>query len=291
MAATAALILRDIDHGSQEWGELTEVPLMSAMFLAMMWHATRRQQALAITEELAEERARLLDRQESFLRDVSHELRTPVTIARGHLELLERCRLLARGRGRAGRAGPGREDRRAAAAARPQRAAGLPRRAEPIDVERFLEDVFLRWSETVPRVWRLGDVPAGSIVADVDAIRIALDALIENAVQQTQEGDPVSLSPRAAGSMLVVEVADGGPGVPHELLAHIFDRFARADAARNRSRGGVGLGLSIVAAIAARHGGTCAVQNLDPGACFTLRLPGFEAAPQRFPAGPYAARA
>ena len=63
---------------------------MSAMFLAMVWHAQRRQAALAEVQGVAEMRASLLERQERFLHDASHELRTPVTIARGHLELLRR---------------------------------------------------------------------------------------------------------------------------------------------------------------------------------------------------------
>jgi len=87
-AGTGLLILDDVHTGAQVSGELTEVPLMSAMFLAMVWHARRRQQAIRVAEAVAENRARLLEGQEEFLHDVSHELRTPVTIARGHLELL-----------------------------------------------------------------------------------------------------------------------------------------------------------------------------------------------------------
>src|SRR5512146_1423641 len=78
---TGASILADAFEGTQLWGELFEVPLMSAMFLAMVWHARRRQAAMRAQESL-------LARQERFLHDASHELRTPVTIARGHLELL-----------------------------------------------------------------------------------------------------------------------------------------------------------------------------------------------------------
>src|SRR5438105_7231749 len=88
--ATGASILADAFAGVQLWGELFEVPLMSAMFLAMVWHARRRQSAMRQVEALADMRASLLERQERFLHDASHELRTPVTIARGHLELLSR---------------------------------------------------------------------------------------------------------------------------------------------------------------------------------------------------------
>src|SRR5438874_8302871 len=88
MSTTGLLILSDAFSGEQLWGELFEVPLMSAMFLAMVWHARRRQEALKAVERQADERASLLERQERFLHDVSHELRTPVTIAQGHLDVL-----------------------------------------------------------------------------------------------------------------------------------------------------------------------------------------------------------
>jgi hypothetical protein len=70
--STGVLIARDAFDGVQGWPELTEVPLMSAMFLAMVWHAQRRQQALWEVEELAESRRSLLERQERFLHDASH---------------------------------------------------------------------------------------------------------------------------------------------------------------------------------------------------------------------------
>ena len=64
VAATGTLIVWDIHRGQQTWGELTEVPLMSAMFLAMVWHARRRQAALREASQLAEARAALLASQE-----------------------------------------------------------------------------------------------------------------------------------------------------------------------------------------------------------------------------------
>src|SRR5947209_12607170 len=85
---TAVSIGFDAFRGVQLWGELTEVPLMAAMFLAMVWHARRRVEAQRIAEQRADQRRSLLERQERFIHDASHELRTPLTIARGHLELL-----------------------------------------------------------------------------------------------------------------------------------------------------------------------------------------------------------
>jgi signal transduction histidine kinase len=285
VVSTAIVIRADIGAGAQQWGELFEVPLMSAMFLAMVWHARRRQQATRVVEQLAADRAALLERQERFLHDASHELRTPVTIARGHLELLERV------------------EREAA----PEIAVALDELArieriverllllakageegfldlEEIDVEPFLEDVFMRWSEVAPRAWRFGSLVAGAVRADRESLRIALDALLENAVKYTEAGDPIELEARAADGILELRVADGGRGLAPNARDRIFERFARADPARSRADGGVGLGLAIVDAIARAHGGRCTVESEGAGATFVLRLPGFSAAaPARRP--------
>jgi signal transduction histidine kinase len=285
IAATGTLILSDAFKGDQLWGELFEVPLMSAMFLAMVWHARRRQDAVRRLERESADRAELLDQQKRFLHDASHELRTPVTIARGHLEVLRRLN---------GR--PTQEidialDELERIEHILERLLLLAKSKQPdfvvlseIEVEPFLEDVFVRWSEVVPRGWRLGAVAGGTLRADADALRIALDALLENAVKYTEPADAITLSTRAAGAQLVIEVADEGPGLPPDALERIFDRFARADSARSRAQGGAGLGLAIVDAIAKAHGGSCAAASTASGAVFTLRFPGFTAARTSRPA-------
>ena len=96
--------------------------------------------------------------------------------------------------------------------------------------------------------------------------------------RHTEHGDAIELSSRASAGSVVIEVADGGEGVPATALTEIFERFARADAARTRAKGGVGLGLAIVDAIAKAHGGRCTVRNTGTGATFALRLPRFERA-------------
>jgi signal transduction histidine kinase len=271
---TGASIMLDAFRGIQLWGELFEVPLMSAMFLAMVWHARRRIDALRVAEAQAEERRAMLESQERFIHDASHELRTPLTIARGHLELLaddgvpggldvaldelgridaiiERLLVLA--------------------------AAGQPDflQIEAVELEPFLEEVFMRWSEVAPRAWRLGPLASVTLLVDPDRLRAALDALIENAIKYTDERDAIELRARRAGpSQVLIEVEDEGPGVHEDALARIFERFARADAARTRSTGGVGLGLSIVDAIAKAHGGRCTAKNTGHGSVFALELPG-----------------
>jgi two-component system OmpR family sensor kinase len=124
---------------------------------------------------------------------------------------------------------------------------------------------------------------SGTLSADPDALRNALDALLENAVKYTQPADAITLSSRTDGGELLIEVADEGSGLPPESLDLIFDRFARADSARSRSEGGAGLGLAIVDAIARAHGGGCVAANTEVGASFTLRFPGFTPMRERQP--------
>jgi two-component system sensor histidine kinase MtrB len=121
------------------------------------------------------------------------------------------------------------------------------------------------------------DAPRG-LVARVDPRRIdvVLANLIGNALKHG--GSPVRVRAReesdADGDWLVVAVADGGPGIPEDVLPHVFDRFFKADASRRRSEGS-GLGLSIAMENARIHGGTITAANAadGDGAVFTLRLP------------------
>jgi signal transduction histidine kinase len=276
MVATAASIGFDAFEGIQLWGELFEVPLMAAMFLAMVWHARRRVDAQRIAEGRAEERRSLLERQERFVHDASHELRTPLTIARGHLELLQ---LDGHDRAELDVALDelGRMD------AIIERLLVLAAADQPdflltteIELESFLEDVLVRWSDFAPRAWRLGPLAAGHLDVDSERLRAALDALLENAVKFTCEHDAIEVRsrPYGAGSVLI-EIEDEGCGVPGDALERIFDRFARADAARTRATGGVGLGLAIVDAIAKGHGGRCTVVSTGHGSIFALQLPAF----------------
>ena len=288
MAMTSVSIGFDAFDGIQLWGELFEVPLMAAMFLAMVWHARRRVEALRIAEERAEERRSMLERQERFIHDASHELRTPVTIARGHLELL---------RGQGGEAPEvdvalDELTRIDAIIGRLLLLAGADQPdfvlAAEIELGPLLEEVFMRWSELAPRSWRLGPLVPGRLLVDAERLRAALDALLENAVKYSQPYAAIELRARRDGHELVsIEVEDEGCGVPEQALARIFDRFGRADSARTRSAGGVGLGLAIVDAIAKAHGGSCTVTSTEEGSIFALRLPNFTPAVRELTQPPF----
>ncbi len=223
----------------------------------------------------------LLERQNRFLQDVSHKLRTPVTIARGHIETLDRAR------------GPSAESRvvleeleridrfveRLLLLARAEQPAFV--RLEPLDAQGVVEDRFVRWSDTIPRAWELGSLAAGTIPADADALMAALDALVENAIKHTTPFQAIRLSSESEADQLVIYVTDEGTGIPPEALARVFERFARVDSGYDGQVRGVGLGLAIVDAVAKAHGGSCTVSSSPDGSTFSLRLPGFVPARDR----------
>ncbi len=274
--STGTLLLYDVVHHAQLADELTEVPLMGAMFLAMVWHAQRRRSAMEDLRRVSDANLRLLHRERQFIQDASHELRTPITVALGHAELVER----------ASRAPERAEDARIVVDEL-QRLRRLADRLlllatsedpdflsrSPVQVEHLLAAILQRWAPIVRR-WRLDPIEPAAVVGDADRLGLALDALVENAVKHTGPGDEIRLGVRRDRDRVVITVADSGAGMPADRLRGIFERFARLDEARSRDLGGVGLGLAIVSAIVKAHGGTVAVQStLGGGSVFQLLLP------------------
>jgi two-component system sensor histidine kinase MtrB len=106
---------------------------------------------------------------------------------------------------------------------------------------------------------------------DPRRLDVILANLIGNALKHG--GSPVRVSVRLEDDDLVIAVRDHGPGIPEDVLPHVFDRFYKASASRPRSEGS-GLGLSIAMENAHIHGGGITAANSpDGGAVFTLRLP------------------
>jgi signal transduction histidine kinase len=117
--------------------------------------------------------------------------------------------------------------------------------------------------------------PDLTIDGDAHKLEQALQNLAANAIRHTPEGGRLVLSAKASDDQAIFVVRDTGPGIPPEHLPHIFERFYKADAARRASTmSGSGLGLSIVQAIVARHGGTVTASNApEGGAIFEIRIP------------------
>jgi len=276
MLTTGAFIGIDYAKGAQPLDEITEVPLMAAMFVAMVWHARRRLSAMEEVERVSMENLRLLERERRFVQDASHELRTPITVALGHTELIQRratdptivedVDVIADELARLRRLVDGllllagTED--------PQQL-----HLVPVDVAEIVVDAFRRWAAT-PRRWVLSAAEEAIVLADRDRLAVAFDALIENAVQHTREQDTIEVAVRRRDGAAVASFRDTGTGIPDEDLDRIFDRFARADPGRSRHTGGFGLGLSIVRAIVEAHLGTVDVMSrVDVGTTFEIALP------------------
>ncbi|WP_336029649.1 sensor histidine kinase [Geodermatophilus sp. FMUSA9-8] len=220
--------------------------------------------------------------QRRFLDDAGHELRTPITIVRGHLDVLDP-------------ADP--DDVRATVALVDDELERMNRmvsellllaraeqpefvRPQPVDVAELTAEVFGKVRRLGDRDWRLGAVARADLLLDPQRLTQAVVALADNAVRYTGPGDRVVLGSRLSGADLLVWVDDAGPGIAAADQERVFERFARGSAGARRSDG-AGLGLSIVRAIAAAHGGRVELHSRPgEGATFTLVLPARVAPPE-----------
>lgn len=215
------------------------------------------------------------DAQQQFLDDAGHELRTPLTIVRGHLEVLDpddpqevaTTRALALDE----------LDRMSrlvsdlivlAQAGRPDFV-----RLEPVDCDHLLRDVLGKARALADRHWVLESSPAVTVCADPQRITQAMLQLADNAVKHTRPGDLIAFGGMESQAGVVLSIRDTGSGVAAEDAERIFERFGRSGASRGQD--GSGLGLSIVAGIAAAHGGRVELDppGWAPGARFSLFLP------------------
>jgi len=243
--------------------------------------------------------ARARDR--AFVADASHELRTPLTNLKAELDL-------------ALRPGRTRDDLSEALSAAAAETDRLVRLSETLlalarfdaDPDQFVYRERMALGPLLERAIKAATPAARAagteirltlaepivLDADPDRVRQAVDNLLSNAIRHTTRGPAIDVSVRptrlitdemgsadSAGSAagppaVMIEVRDRGPGFPPDFLPHAFERFTRASAARARADGGAGLGLAIVAAIAAAHGGRASATNHPGGgAVVTVVLP------------------
>jgi signal transduction histidine kinase len=313
MVTTSAGIGLDVHRGTEPAQELTEVPLMAAVFWAMVWHVHRKQAVESEYHVISEANARMLSNQRQFVQDAAHQLRTPISIALGHAELLanslaERAAPAGTGAGSgtgassSTGAGPGtalptgttgdpalrqeRQDirvvigelnrlRRIAQNLLVIAAVSDPEflQPEPVSLDQLAADVIGRWRPTASRRWQLGRLDAVTLPADKERLSLAIDALLDNAVRHTAEGDVIQLSivRSEPGSPARLIVSDGGGGIPEDQQHLIFDRFRTDNGGQSR---GTGLGLALVRAVARAHGGDVSVRSTPgEGSEFEIALP------------------
>lgn len=284
----AAIAGGDLSRRVRERPVTTEVGRLTASLNGM----------LAQIEQAFRHREASEARTRRFAADASHELRTPLASIRGFAELYrqgavppgEVPRTMRRIEDEATRMGGLVEDLLLLARLDEQR----PGRSEPVDLTVLANDAVHdargldpgRCVQLVGLSGSGGPKPA-VVIGDEDRLRQVVANLMANAVRHTPPESAIEvavglIAETPAGlsravPQAVIEVRDHGPGLTTEQAEHVFERFYRVDTSRTRARGhsgGSGLGLSIVAAVVAAHGGTVQARPTPGGgATFRVELP------------------
>jgi two-component system, OmpR family, sensor kinase len=255
----------------------------------------------AAFNDMVDRLASLLASQRRFLADASHELRTPLTALAGGMEMLvlgadradpaARARLLRLLQGETERMGRLVDDLMMLTRLDARGAAALS--LAPVDLRALAGQVVEESRLLAPELTvRLQAPPdAVTVLGDADRLHQVLLNLCTNARAHTPPGGTITVTVASAADSAPKEkarlsVTDTGEGVPPDHLPHIWDRFYRADQARERQGGGgLGLGLAIVRAIVENHGGKVDITStLGVGTTVTVVLPLAVAAPASRPA-------
>lgn len=220
-----------------------------------------------------------LERQRrDLIANVSHELRTPIAALRGNVENLlddvvadrdQTLETMLRQAERLGRLVDQLMDLS-------RLEAGVsPMRPVVMDLVPVIEDVLAEARLRVPEP-KINVTTAQEVFISGDPERLhqVVANLLDNALRHNPNGEPIRLEVEANDDGAVVVVEDGGPGIPHEDLDRVFERFYRVNQDRAASAGGSGLGLAISKWIVDLHGGKITASNGDPNGCrITVHLP------------------
>ena len=272
--ATGGVLLVRAGTGVIAWEETAEIPLMSLLMVLMVWHAQRRQSALAAVTLMAARERELAQDRERLTRLTSHEMRTPLTIARGYVEMLlagdpdeARRRDLAVVDDELDRLT--RVTERLVRAIRLQGDAGV----EQVDLDLVLHQTAERWAPVAQRRWVV-DGHAGHYDGSLERMRASLDTLIENALRYTVTGDVIRLASSRDRGVVTVGVADSGAGLsPAQIEAINGTEHPLARTPRDAlSQTGLGLGL-VRAVVAARGGQLVASTAPEGGALLLMQFP------------------
>jgi two-component system OmpR family sensor kinase len=220
-----------------------------------------------------------LESQKRFVADASHELRTPLTTVRGNIELLrreppvapaERSEILVDTSDEVDRLI--RLVNQLLLLARADSGKAVQR--EMLPVQLLLDDVCRQARLLAPEsTIRLDPGAQVWIEGNRDALKQVLLILVDNASTHSPRGATIQISAEEAGDSVAIRVRDSGPGIPPEVLPHIFERFYRGDV--SRSGPGAGLGLAIAKELVEAQGGIIDVESTSGrGSTFTVSLPG-----------------
>ncbi len=252
-----------LHHGSDEIGQL------ASSFDEMVNHLQAAFDAQAQSE----------NRLRQFLADVSHELRTPLTTIGGYADLLltgvggvseESRPLLKKMRREINRTSRLVKD--LLLLARSDKAAMLE--LQVVDLSSLCAEVAEQVRLTMGRLTLQTTLSKKVVVrADPDRIEQVLLNVLDNAIRHTPENTQIDMHLESIAGKARITISDNGPGIPPDILDHVFERF-RYGQRQSKGDRGLGLGLAIAKAIVEAHSGTIVAFNqLGGGACFRVELP------------------
>jgi len=239
-------------------------------------------------EELATAFNKMADRLQSvestrrqLFGDLAHEIRTPVAVLEAYLEAVEDGvktldqPTIAMLREQTGRLVRFSADAAALAQAEEAHATIAP---GWVDADEIVQSVSAAVADryAATNVALSVQVRQGTrLWADRQRLEQVLNNLLDNALRHTDAGGHVRLSAEREANQVVFKISDDGEGIAAEHLRHVFERFYRADSARDRGPGGSGIGLAIAKALTEAHGGTITVASpgLGAGTTFTVSVP------------------
>jgi two-component system OmpR family sensor kinase len=269
-AAAGEIAAGDYSRRVQPATSKTEIGRLGLALNAML-----TQIEAAFAERTASE-----NRLRRFIADASHELRTPLTSIRGYSEMLRRGAEESPNDAELARRRIEEESVRMSTLvddmlliARLDQ--GRPLDSKPVDLQVIARDAAADARAVAPRRKIKLDAPDTVLVAGDDTrLRQVVGNLVRNALVHTPATTPVEIAVTTSNGTAQLSVADHGPGLPPGDRERIFEPFYRADASRSRDSGGAGLGLSIVSAVVAAHGGKVKVRETEGGgATFDVELP------------------
>jgi two-component system OmpR family sensor kinase len=214
-----------------------------------------------------------------FVADASHELRTPLAAVRAYAELFGRGADQRPDDLQRAMTGIMRESERMSLLVQDllllaRLDEGRPLLREPVHLDDVVAEAVDAARAVEPDRPIDLDAEDAVVLGDRDRLRQIVDNLLSNVRSHTARAAPVHVTVGRANGGAVIEVQDSGPGLGAKDAERVFERFYRADKSRARASGGVGLGLSIVAAVAEAHGGSvAAIARGRAGATFRITLP------------------
>ena len=276
----ARMALSPVETLGQTAATVSAQSLGTRVFLDAPYHEF--QQLAKSFNNMFERLQRAFESQRRFVEDAAHELRTPLTALKGNLEVaLQRERstqayqdVLSTSLGQVERL-----SRLVKSLLTLTKYSGehppidrKPILLEPLLKELVSELLVLAEEKRCRFTAHIQEVP--QVLGDAGQLKQLVINLLDNAIRHTPQGGSVTVTLQSSANNIRLTVEDTGSGIATEHLPHIFERFYRADPARDRESGGTGLGLAIAQEIALAHNGTINVESeIGKGSVFTVELP------------------